>query len=57
MERTVVPVSTSTPWLVSWDRTRAPISGSTVGRTSPSCSIWVTSRPRATRASAISKPM
>jgi hypothetical protein len=31
--------------------------GSTVGRTSGSCSIWVTARPRVVRASAISRPM
>ena len=57
IERTVVPVSTSTPWSASWAWTRAPISGSTVGRTSGSCSIWVTVSPRATSASAISRPM
>ena len=54
---TVVPVRTSTPWAASSAWTSAPSSGSTVGRTSGSCSIWVTDSPRAVSASAISRPM
>ena len=54
---TVVPVSTSTPWPASSAWTSAPSSGSTVGSTSGSCSIWVTASPRTVRASAISRPM
>ena len=54
---TVVPVSTSTPWAASSAWTSAPSSGSTVGSTSGSCSIWVTASPRTVSASAISRPM
>ena len=57
MAVTGVPVRTSTPWRSSSAWTSAPSSGSTVGRTSGSVSIWVTCRPRAVRASAISRPM
>ncbi len=56
IRRTVVPVRTSTPWAASSAWTRAPSSGSTVGSTSGSCSIWVTDSPRVVRASAISRP-
>ena len=42
--RTVVPGRTSTPCAVSSARMRTPRSGSTVGRTSGSCSIWVQGR-------------
>jgi len=54
---TLQPGSTVTPWPSSWARTRAPRSGSTVGSTWGSCSTWVTARPRAVSASAISRPM
>ena len=57
MAWTVVPVSTSTPWAASSAWTSAPSSGSTVGSTSGSCSIWVTWSPRTVSASAISRPM
>ena len=53
---TRVSHDTSTPCLWSSARTRAPRSGSTVGSTSGSCSTCVTATPRATSASAISRP-
>ena len=43
---TRVPQRTLTSWRWSSARTTAPSSGSTVGRTSGSCSTWVTARPQ-----------
>ena len=51
---TVTPFRTATPFRSSSSRTRAPSSGSTVGRTFGSCSTTVTASPRVRKASAIS---
>ena len=55
--RTVVPVRHGHAVALQLGANEGAELGSTVGSTSGSCSTWVTARPRAVSASAISSPM